>query len=93
MCTVSMIGDDFSKRLPQQFPQTTQWLGGAWAGPSRAEFDELKKEVAALKELLIAAKKYDAATGQPDCEQEDKIALLRRLAELVGVDLSEVFPS
>jgi hypothetical protein len=93
MCTVSYIGDDFGKRLPGIAPNYTQWITSPPTNaPTRAEFDALKKEMEELKDLLKAAKRYDERTGQPDCEQEDKVALLKRLAELVGVDLSEVFP-
>lgn len=58
---------------------------------SRADFDALKREVEEMKKLLLRAKKYDEETGQPDCEMEDKVALLKKVAQLVGVDLSEVF--
>lgn len=92
MCTVSNIGDDFGKRWPtnpvnpwpnQIIPQYPQ--------VSRVEFDALKKEVEALKDLLKAAKIYDEKTGQPDCHMDDKVALIKRLAEIVGVDLGDLF--
>lgn len=59
-------------------------------GPSREEFDRLKKEVEALKELLAAAQKFDEVTNQPHCEHEDKVAILKKVAEMVGVDLKDV---
>lgn len=55
------------------------------------DFEALKAEVEALKELLKAAKIYDEATGQTDCESPDKVAFLRMVAEFVGVDLEEIF--
>lgn len=58
---------------------------------SRQEFDALKAELEAVKKLLVAAKQYDKETGQPDCEDAEKVRLFKRLAELVGVDLSAVF--
>lgn len=60
-------------------------------GPSREEFDRLKKEVEELKLLLKAAQKFDEATGQPHCEQDEKIAFIKKIAEFVGVDLKDVF--
>jgi hypothetical protein len=92
MCIVSVIGDQFRDSLPNRFPNYQHWTTPLPVGPTRQEFDDLKKEMQELKELLKAAKRYDDRTGQTDCEQEDKIALLKRLAELVGVDLSDVFP-
>lgn len=93
MCVTSVIGDDFARRLPQRYPDHTQWIKTPYiSGPTRAEFDALKAEIQELRELLKAAKRYDEATGQPDCEQEDKIALLKKLAAVVGADLSDVFP-
>lgn len=86
----SMIADHYTdkwqvQRWSVQLPQVIQ------PGPSQAEFDALRREVADLKELLLKAKAYDAATGQPDCEMAEKVALLKKVAEFVGVDLREVF--
>ena len=58
---------------------------------TRQEFEALKKDIQELKELLKAAKKYDEATNQKDCEMEDKVAFIRKMAEYVGVDMEEVF--
>lgn len=60
---------------------------------TREEFDALKKELAELKELLKAAKKYDEATGQKDCEEAEKVAMFRRLAEIAGISMDDVFPA
>lgn len=58
---------------------------------SRAEFDELKRQVMEMKELLKRAKAYDERNGEPDCEMVDeKMDLLRRVAKLVGIDLDDV---
>jgi hypothetical protein len=56
----------------------------------REEFEKLRKEVLALKDLVEAAGKFDKATGQPDCEQEDKVALFRKLAKVFGIDIEGV---
>jgi hypothetical protein len=56
--------------------------------PTREEFDKLKVEIEELKKLLIAAKEFDENTGQKDCEAEDKVALLKRIADALGVDIS-----
>jgi hypothetical protein len=57
---------------------------------SRKEFDILKKEVEEMKTLMIKAIQYDKEHNEPHCEQEEKIALIRKMAKLVGVDMSEV---
>ena len=57
---------------------------------SREEFDALKKEVADMKELLKRAKAYDERNGEPNCEIDEKMDLLRRVAKLVGVSLDDV---
>lgn len=58
---------------------------------SRLEFELLKQEVENLKTLLIKAKKYDEETGQKDCQMDEKVAILKKIAEVVGVDLTEIF--
>lgn len=95
MCVVSMVGDDFTKRWPDITPdpwRETEISELLRTTPeiSREEFEEVKKEIEALKKLLKAAKIYDEETGQPDCEAEDKVKLIRGLMELVGVDPEDI---
>jgi hypothetical protein len=56
-------------------------------GVTKDEFDALKEEVESLKKLLKAAKIYDDETGQPDCEIEEKMDMIKKYAESLGVDL------
>lgn len=87
MCIVSMVGDFYNDK----------WTKGNFASPpvfyppvSREEFDALKREVQDMKELLKRAKVYDEQNGEPDCQMEEKLEVLRKVAEMVGVDLSDV---
>lgn len=59
--------------------------------PTREEFEALKKEVEELKKLLLAAKEYDEKTGEPDCEIDEKVEVIKKIAKLVGVDMESVF--
>lgn len=101
MCTVSYIGDTWKRdRLPE-YPWTEPYISPypydrtkqiiITPGVSQEEFEKLKKEVEALKEMLKAAKIYDAATNQPDCEIDEKVEIIKKVAQLVGVDLEEIF--
>jgi hypothetical protein len=92
-----MIGDHYRDLWKDRhwYPNTTPMPdGGGWtiSAPqvSRAEFEDLKRQVLEMKELLKRAKAYDEATGQPDCEIDDKMDLLRKIAKAVGVDLDDV---
>ena len=103
MCTVSMVSDYYRDKWPERqypfFPPTVPLPTGPTInqteyiikhrGVSRKEFDKLKREVEELKRLLVNAKEIDEKTGQPDCEMEDKVEFLRKIAEFVGVDLSD----
>lgn len=99
MCVVSYVGDYWRDTFPQRHPTIApMWIGGTTnipvtIGPNvtREEFEALRRDVLELKELLKAAKKFDEATGQPDCETDSKVALIKKLAELVGVDMGEIF--
>ena len=92
---VSNIGDVYGKKwqdyTPPYIPPQTTTIVFPVSEVSRAEFEALRKEVLALKELLLAAKKFDEKTGQPDCEMGEKIAIIRKVAEAVGVNLDDVF--
>ena len=97
MCAVSNIGTGWSRDIPERYP----WVNPVPPippnqipqGVTRQEFKELYKEVQELKLLLQAAKKFDEATGQKDCEMDEKVALIKQIAKLVGVDLGDVFES
>jgi hypothetical protein len=58
---------------------------------SRQEFDDLKKDVEECLALLRKAKEYDEKNNEPNCELEEKVALIKKVAELVGVNIEGVF--
>ncbi len=89
MCMVSAVGDNFKDSFPNKWPQFNQPFPAPEV--SRADLDALRKEMAELKKLLSAAKKFDDSTGQPHCEMDEKVDLIKKLAALVGVDLEDVF--
>lgn len=91
MCIVSNIGDFYHQQWQpyvQPIPNTSSWT--IIPPVSRAEFDALKRDVEEMKELMRAAKRMDELLGQPDCEMAEKLAVLRKVAELVGVDLDDL---
>ncbi len=100
MCTVSMVGDDirdrWSRRYPwiEESPLRPEWPFSPAPSPPevyKQEFEALKREVEDLKALLKRAKKYDEDNGEPDCEVDEKVEIIKRVADIVGVDLSEIF--
>lgn len=102
MCVVSMIGDHYSDKWGDRWPGIRTWpdtveypeTGVQPFNPipiiSREEFDAIKKEVEEMKALLRRAKEYDERNNEPDCEIEEKMALLRKVAQMVGVGLDDV---
>lgn len=97
MCTVSNIGTGWGGTFPQRYPWIQPYvppqsppIPAVIPGVSQVEFDRLKKEVEELRKLLAAAKAFDVATGQPDCEVDEKVALIKKIAEFVGVDLGDL---
>ena len=101
MCTVSMVVDGYREQFPDRWPYLIkrpaeqEWnpsnldLGYA----SKAALEALRQEVLELKQLILAAQRFDEHTGQPDCQTEEKLDLLRALADQLGVDLSDVLPA
>lgn len=97
MCVVSMVGDHYNDKWKPYFPpQNKIWPkwpddNKTYPAPSvsRIEFNELKKQVEEMIALMKRAKKYDADNNEPDCEIEDKIGFIRKVAKLVSVDLDK----
>lgn len=88
MCVVSMIGDHYTQKWDPNNTGTITWINNN--DVSRQEFEQLKNDVREMKELLKKAKAYDEQTNQPDCEQEKKLETLRKIAEVVGINLDDV---
>jgi hypothetical protein len=93
MCAVSFIGDHYSDKWQPLVnpPQPSTTTVSFFPVVTREEFEALRRDVLEMKALLKRAKKYDEDNGEPNCEMADKIAVLRKVAELVGVDLDDVF--
>lgn len=58
---------------------------------TKEDLDALRDEVESLKRLLKAAKIYDEETGQADCEVDEKVEFIKRLAKILDVDLEDLF--
>lgn len=103
MCVVSAVSDPY--RRPEMWPAWPQTIPfpSPTVSPStdalfykevtREEFNALKKQVEELKKLLEEARVRDIMEGNPDCEMEEKVFVIKKLAELVGVNLGDVFPN
>ena len=59
----------------------------------KKQVEELRKQVEEMKQFLKEAIEYDKLYKQPNCENELKIAFLKKVAESVGVTLEDIFPS
>lgn len=85
MCVLSMVADFYDDKFKP-------YVENPLAIPmvSREEFEALRKEVLDMKELLKKAKAYDEKNNEPNCEKEEKLKTLRKIAEAVGIDLDDV---
>lgn len=106
MCTVSMIGDHYGDKWfpqPQNPDRGFQPFDPAkragredivkilTGNPvTREEFDKLKAEVAEMTQLLKRALEYDRKNNEPDCQMEEKMVLLRKVCDAVGINLDEI---
>lgn len=99
MCTVSMVGDFYREKWRPLEPYIQPGTGTSPAAPfyppfqkavSPEEFEALKKEVQDMKKLLQMAKIYDEKNGEPNCEMDEKMKLLKDIAKLVGIDLDDI---
>ena len=96
MCVVSMVGDHYGDKWDQYRRQITPFptVYPTQTAPqiiNTIELQKLREEVQEMKELLKKAIQYDKDNNQPDCEKPEKIAFLKRMAEMVGITLDDVF--
>lgn len=90
MCVVSMVIDHYRDKWYEPISVPYYPYTPTVTLISREEFDALKKDVEEMKKLLIRAKEYDRKNNEPDCEMDEKVALVKKIADLVGVSLDDV---
>lgn len=83
MCVYSMILDQFQPKfepwINPPIPTNPYPIGGVSVMPNA---DALRELLAAFAAAQAAAKIVDKAMDAPDCEDEEKLKLLERVAEL-----------
>lgn len=89
MCAVSAMIDNLTRPYSPLYSRDP-----LDSPPSRAEFELMKqqfeREIKGLRELLPHVQKYDRMTGQPDCESDEKLKLLRGIADKLGVNVEGI---
>ena len=54
------------------------------------DIEDIRRDLEEMKKLIKRAKKYDRENNEPDCESDDKIERLRKIADAVGIDFDEI---
>lgn len=49
-----------------------------------------KEEIDEFRKLLDRAREYDRKNNEPECPMDTKVALLKELARILGVDLGNI---
>lgn len=105
MCVVSNVGDQWSRPgrwdqwpdiVPFPFdpkPMQPTVPTELFTMISRHEYESLKKQVEQMKAELEAARAKDIAEGNADCHMEEKVKVLKAIAKLFDISLTEVFPN
>ena len=87
MCAYSNISDWGRSQYYPVTPTPTYPMIITPAPPEDPMVRLTKKDWEAFKKLLAAAKKFDAETGQPDCESATKTAWMKEVEErLAGIE-------
>lgn len=52
-----------------------------------------KPDVSSPEAIVATAQQYERFVFVPQCEMDEKVAILKQVAKIVGVELSSVFPA
>ena len=84
MCVVSFVQEQIPGILdPYKIQPTTTTV--VWPD-NEFRISELERKVVELEGMIKRAKLYYIENDEPDCETEDKLALVRELCEELGID-------
>lgn len=86
MCVISMVMDHYQPLIPEFTPlpyiQQPGNIQPPFAWPPSVDLVALRRLIDEFNAAVAAAKTVDKLTGQPDCEDPEKIKLVERVAEL-----------
>ncbi len=101
MCVVSNVGDDWSRR--EKWPDWPTQIPFPDRSPAiipentiynlKLENVKLRIQVEQMKRELEEARRQDIREGNADCEMEEKVIILKKIAALFGIELKEIFPN
>lgn len=86
MCVISMVMDHYQPLIPEitplgpTFGPTAPPIQYGW--PPSVDLVALRRLIDEFNAAVAAAKTVDKLTGQPDCEDPEKMKLVERVAEL-----------
>lgn len=89
MCAYSAMIDNVTHPYMAVGP-ISGWPGSILRREMNEMRDQFQREINALRELLPHVQKYDQDTGQFDCESDEKLVLLRQIADKLGVDVKGI---
>lgn len=91
MCVVSMVADHYDKKWGQNFPSiNNESANSLRINMLQGQLEQLRKEFEEFKELWKKAAEYDKQHNQPHCEQEEKLKILRKVAEVLDINIDDV---
>lgn len=103
MCVYSLVVDHFTDKwrpyVPAWPPEGTGGNGigvppnitiGITSPLTQAEIDQFRRDVAEFKILLERAREYDRRNNEPECESDEKLTILKKIAAALDIDLTEV---
>lgn len=89
MCAVSMVLDHYKDKWQDFYPiAQPDYKPNSYY--DRLEIEKLRKEVEELKKLVKRARQYDEDTGQKDCELVEKKEYLKKIADILGIELKDI---
>ena len=93
MCVVSMVMDHYNDKFKERYNQ--YYTYPVYIDPNiyvkKEDFEELKKDFEEMKNLLKRAHEYDINNNQPDCHNDEKVAMLKQFAKALGLDVKDIF--
>lgn len=86
-----------------RFRRQSAPLDNLFATPTKYEIEQVKDRLTKIEGLydeilkmvqeIKAAQKFDDDTGQPNCHNEDKIAVIRKICAAFDIDLDKEVPN
>lgn len=89
MCVVSAVGDEWTKKIMPMIPgdfTATYTFSQLTDQEIQTLREFIRNDLPEFRRMIEEARQYDIDNNEPECQNEEKFELIRKIAKELGIE-------